>query len=95
MSDSGAEDLFQLLPEPLVPTDPPLEPHNDTNIQVHENEPIPAEEEEVEEQLCKICRLGTEEGNPLYYPCKCSVCSSIEDSFFFFSFFFFFLLRCD
>jgi len=39
----------------------------------NENVAAPDSNGDSEEQLCKICRLGSEEGNPLYYPCKCSV----------------------
>ena len=42
--------------------------------EIDDTQPQGADSEEV---FCKICRLGSEEGNPLYHPCKCSVCRLI------------------
>lgn len=30
------------------------------------------EDDETKENVCRICRSGSEEGRPLFYPCKCS-----------------------
>lgn len=58
----------------------PIEPLVDDNAVVQEPEQANTSEVENEaepdlddENTCKICRLGSSEDNPLYYPCKCSV----------------------
>lgn len=61
--------------EPLVDEDAAVEDAEVANTSVVENE---AEPEPDDENTCKICRLGSSEDNPLYYPCKCSVRSSLS-----------------
>lgn len=41
--------------------------------QNNENDNVSIKEDNLEETICKICRLSREDGNELYHPCKCSV----------------------
>ena len=71
------ENVLQLVPEevqqPPQDVPPPLEDANVVGGVPSETAAASETHGDSEEQLCKICRLGSEEGNPLYYPCKCSV----------------------
>lgn len=62
--------------------DPSLVGENeDENTQEPENTSPEAQELDGEEPTCKICRIGSYEDNPLYYPCKCSVRALFEALF--------------
>lgn len=69
----GDADPGDLPDEPILPLLGEIEvveeaePTNTSEIQ---NKP---EAELEDENTCKICRLGSSDDNPLYYPCKCSV----------------------
>jgi hypothetical protein len=73
MADHLVEDPLPAVLEegqlPLVDTEGDM----GENLVFEEDNAESAQEVVDDEQFCKICRLGSEEGNPLYYPCKCSV----------------------
>lgn len=70
MGDSLPGELPNEPLEPLLGENEPVEAVESQNTQ---EEQIGPTTELDDENTCKICRLGSSEDNPLYYPCKCSV----------------------
>lgn len=71
LGEGNAEDVA--LEEFQEPQEPIPEALDDTIADENEIEAEHSQDSDNDELFCKICRLGSEEGNALYHPCKCSV----------------------